>query len=66
MESIAIGWAEDNERHVGDFVTKINNCRRGIAKQQKNSPPYKKEKINDLQKAFEELQSDNNRTHEEI
>ena len=66
MELIAIGWAEDNEGHVGDIVTKINNFRREIAKWRKNSPPYEKKKINDLQKALEELQSDNNRTHEKI
>lgn len=59
-------WSEDNEAHMGNIVGKISKCRHEIAKWRKNNPPYGKEKINDLQKAFEEVQTDNNRTHEEI
>ena len=39
--------------------------RRGRAGR-KNNPPYKKERISELQKALEEIQTDNYRTHEDI
>ena len=51
---------------MGDIVGKISNCRHEIAKWRKSNPPYGKKKISDLQKSLEEVQTDNNRTHEEI
>ncbi|XP_022564339.1 uncharacterized protein LOC111208947 [Brassica napus] len=66
MESIASGWLENNEGRTGDVVSKISNSRHEIAAWRKNNPPYGKDKIQGLQKALEEVQSDNNRTQEEI
>ena len=42
------------------------NCRHEIATWRKNNPPYGKEKIADLQRALEEVQTDNNRSQEDI
>ena len=47
-------------------MAKISNCRHEIAKLWKNNPPYGKEKINDLQQALEEVQTDNTRSQEDI
>ena len=47
-------------------MAKISNCRHEIAKWRKNNPPYGKEKISDLQKALEEVQTDDTRSHEDI
>ena len=49
-----------------DVVTKINNCRHEISSQRKDNQPYRKDKIKDLQQALEEVQTDNNRSQEEI
>ncbi|XP_056858277.1 uncharacterized protein LOC130507599, partial [Raphanus sativus] len=66
MESITRGWKEDEGDDTVDIVTRISNCRHEMAKWRKNNPPYGKEKIADLQKALEEVQTDDNRTQEEI
>ena len=66
MESIPIGWAEDNDGYVGDIVTKISNCCHENAKWWKNNPPYGNEKYMIFKKHLEEVQSDNNRSQEEI
>ena len=66
MESIAIGLSEYNEGCTEDIVTKISNCRHEIAKWRKNNPPYGKEKNSDLQKALKEVQTDNNRSQDDI
>lgn len=50
----------------GIFVSKIINCRHEIALWQKNNPTYGKEKISELQKVLEEVQTENNRTQEDI
>ena len=47
-------------------MTKISNCRHEIAKWQKNNSPYGKEKINELQKTLEDVQTDNTRSQEDI
>ena len=47
-------------------MAKISNCRHEIAKWRKNNPPYGKEKINELQQALEEVQTDNTRSQENI
>ena len=47
-------------------MKKISNCRHEIAKWRKDNPPYGKEKINELQQALEEVQTDNSRTQEDI
>ena len=65
MESIAMGWSEDYEGSVGNIVAKISNCRHEISKWRKANPPFGKDKINDLQKALEEVQTDDNRSQEE-
>lgn len=51
---------------MGDYVTKLTNCRHEIARWRKNNPPYKKEKIIKLQQALEEIQSDDSIIQEEI
>lgn len=48
------------------FVMKLNNCCHENFRWRKNNPPYGNEKIRKLQKALEEVQSDNSRTQEEI
>ena len=47
-------------------MAKISNCRHEIARWRKNNPPYRKEKISELQKALEEVQSDDTRSQEDI
>ena len=47
-------------------MAKISNCHHEIANWRKNNPPFEKEKINELQKALEEVQIDNTRSQEEI
>ena len=70
MESIATGCIDYNEeRATGrthNIVDKISNYRHEIAKQRIDNPPYGKEKINQLQQALEEVQTDNSRTQEDI
>ncbi|XP_048633068.1 uncharacterized protein LOC125607235 [Brassica napus] len=66
MESIVSGWTENQEGSSADFITKINNCRHEISSWRKNNQPYGKDKIQDLQKALEEVQTDDNRTQEDI
>ena len=66
MESIATGWRDHNEGQSENLVSKISNCRHEIAVGRKNSPLYGKDKIQDLQRALEEVQSDNDRSEEEI
>ena len=66
MESITMGWSNYRAGQSEGIVAKIGNCRHEIAKWRKNNPPYGKEKINDLQKALEEVQTDNNRSHDDI
>ena len=61
-----MGWSKYNEGSIYGIVEKISNCRHEIAKWQKNNPPYGKEKIIDLQKALEEVQTDYTRSQEDI
>ena len=62
LKSIGRGWSDSTPENSGDFVSKIINCRHEIATWRNNNPPYENEKIGELQKALEEVQSDNNRT----
>lgn len=66
MDSITSGWREYNEGCTADIVNKISNCRHEIVQWRNNNPPYGNEKINELQKALEEVQTDNNRSLEDI
>ncbi|XP_033145007.1 uncharacterized protein LOC117133065 [Brassica rapa] len=70
LESITMGWIDNNEGKVEggaeSIVAKISNCRHEIAKWRKNNPPFGKEKINVLQQALEEVQTDNTRSQEDI
>ncbi|XP_048605045.1 uncharacterized protein LOC106399030 [Brassica napus] len=66
LEAITSGWKEQNCSQPEPFVTKISNCRHEIAKWRKDNPPFGKDKINELQKALEEVQMDNNRSQEDI
>uniref|UniRef100_A0A0D3D5D4 Endonuclease/exonuclease/phosphatase domain-containing protein n=1 Tax=Brassica oleracea var. oleracea TaxID=109376 RepID=A0A0D3D5D4_BRAOL len=66
MESITMGWSEHNEDSGNGLVEKISNCRHAISRWRKNNPPFGKDKIADLQKALEEVQNDDTRSHEEI
>ena len=70
MESITSGWIHYNEGRVEgrkhNIMEKISNYRHEIAKWRKDNPPYGKEKINELQQALEEVQTDNTRSQEDI
>ena len=66
MESIVSGWTESRTGQSEDFITKISNCRHEISSWRKENQPYGKEKIHNLQQALEEVQTDNNRSQEEI
>ncbi|WZY88832.1 hypothetical protein YC2023_045567 [Brassica napus] len=66
MESITRGWSTSKEGSGNGIVDKISNCRHKIAKWRKNNPPFGKDKIADLQKALEEVQTDDTRSQEEI
>lgn len=66
LESIGRGWGDPTAENSGDVVSKIINCRHEIATWRKNNPPYGKDRISELPKALEEVQTDNNRTHEDI
>ena len=66
MKSITMGWSDHRIGSEDDIVAKISNCRHKIAKWRKNNLPYGKEKISDLQKALEEVQTDNTRSQEDI
>lgn len=47
-------------------MAKIGNYRHEIAKWRENNPPYGKEKLSYLQKALEEVQTNNTRFQEDI
>lgn len=66
FESIERGWGGSTTANSGDLVSRIIICLREIATWRRHNPPYGKEKNGELQKALEEVQTDNNRTHEEI
>ena len=66
LESIGRGWGASTPENSWDFVSKIINCCHEIATWRKNNPSYGKERISELQKALEEVQTDNNRTQENI
>lgn len=66
MESIERGWGNSTSANSGDFVSKITNCRHEISTWRKNNPPYGKKKISELQKALEEVQTDDNMIQEDI
>ena len=66
LESIGRGWGDSTPENSGDVVSKIINCRHEIATWRKNNPPFGKERISELQKALEEVQTDNNRSQEDI
>ena len=66
MESIVLGWTENQKGQSEDFITKINNCRREISSWRKDNQPYEKDKILNFQQALEEVQTDNNRSQEDI
>ena len=59
MESIVSGWTGNQDGRVEDFVTKISNCRHEISSWRKENQPYGKDKIQNLQQALEEVQTDN-------
>lgn len=55
-----------NIRTIQKGGIRILLCLHEIVRWRKNNPPYGKEKINELQQALKEVQSDYNRTHEDI
>lgn len=69
-ETIERGWDDTSRNNVGgsasNFVSRIISCRHEISTWRKNNPPYGKEKIGELQKALDEVQTDNNSTQEDI
>ncbi|XP_048601936.1 uncharacterized protein LOC106377234 isoform X1 [Brassica napus] len=66
LESIGRGWSKPLRENSGVFVSKIVNCRHEISTWRQNNPPFGKERINELQKALDEVQTDNTRTQEHI
>ena len=66
LESITMGWSDYSATRETGIVKKISNCRHEIAKWRKNNPPYGKDKINELQKVLEEVQTDNSKSQEDI
>ena len=66
MESINRGWHSSNRRGDVGIVGKIHNCRHEISVWRKSNPPYGKDKINNLQKALEEIQNDFSKTNDEV
>ena len=58
MESIECGWSTQRGGPRMGIVDKIHNCRHEISVWKKENPPYGKEKINTLQRALEDDQSD--------
>ena len=66
LDSISRGWASRESMHSSGVVDKISRYRHEISMWRKNNLPYGKEKINSLQKALEEVQSDNSKTYEEV
>ena len=66
MESIVTDWTENQGGKIEDFVTKFNNCRHEISSWWKDNQPYGKDKTKDFQHALEEVQTDDNRSQEEI
>lgn len=66
MDFISKGWSSKKSRYNSGVVEKIINCRHKISVWRKHNPPYGKDKISSLQKALEEIQSDNSKTYEEM
>ena len=64
--SIGRGWSESTVENSENFVSKIINCRHEIATWRKNNPLYEKEKTSELQRALEEVQTDNSITQQDI
>ena len=58
MESIERGWSTQRGGRRMGIVDKIHNCWHEISVWKKENPPYGKEKINTLQRALEDDQSD--------
>ena len=66
MESIECGWSTQRGGPRMGIVDKIHNCRHEISVWRKENPPHGKEKINTLQRALEDVQSDLTKSHEEV
>lgn len=69
LDSIGRGWNKSptgNSDNSVDFVSKVINCGHEISTWRKNNPLFGKEKISELQKALEEVQTDDSRTQEDI
>lgn len=66
LDSIGKSGVTSQRKDAKGFVSKIINCRHEITTWRKNNPPYGKEKISELQKELEEVQTDNNKTQEEV
>lgn len=49
-----------------DFVTKFSSYCHEIARWKKNNPSYGKKRINELQRALEEVQTNDNTAQDEI
>ncbi|XP_048637083.1 chlorophyll a-b binding protein of LHCII type 1-like [Brassica napus] len=64
--AVQYGWTGNQGGQAEDFVTKISNCRHEISSWRKDNPSYGKDKIKDLQQVLEEVQTDNNRSQEDI
>ncbi|KAF8105858.1 hypothetical protein N665_0153s0019 [Sinapis alba] len=66
LDSIGKGWGLISEENNLDFVARISNCRHEIARWRKDNPTYGKDKINELHKALEAVQTDDSRSQEDI
>ena len=65
-ESIPTSWSGTNEAVQRILLQKLVIVVMKLLNGEKNNPPYGKDKIHELQKALEEVQTDNNRSQEEI
>ena len=65
LDSISKGWNELGEGNNADFVTNLLITVMKLLDGEKN-PLYEKKRINELQRAWEEGQTNDSRTQEEI
>ncbi|CAA7057784.1 unnamed protein product [Microthlaspi erraticum] len=66
LESIQRGWSTTRGEVDLSLVDRIQNCRHEISVWRKDKQPYGKQKIEELQRALEEVQNDDNSTQDEL
>ncbi|CAA7026829.1 unnamed protein product [Microthlaspi erraticum] len=66
MDSIERGWNYTRGEVSPGLVDRIGNCRHEVSVWRTEKQPYGKQKIEELQRALEEVQNDDNSTQEEL